>query len=141
MAYRFKPKSLTALYWINPRYWKLSKEEVAKFLGVSPEQVRKATCLQHQVSISWVTDAGNVCSSFFSYRLFGRWEKAVLDLIAGWQDPKTWHCLFSAIEYEFVRFDYPTEMADWIWENLKDRDAEFRDKQRQQDYPNDSLNP
>lgn len=139
MVCQFKRKSLTALQWINPRYWKLSKEEVAQFLGVSPEQVRKATCLQHQVSISWVSNAGKVCCSFFSYRLFGRWEKAVLDLIAGWQDFKTWHRLLSAMEYEFLRFDYPTEMADWIWENLKDRDAEFIDKQRQQDWPSDSA--
>ncbi len=119
-------KSLTALCWINPKSWNFSKQEISDALQIPVERVKKATNLQHQVCLSWYNEAGVVCWSFYSYRIFTRWQDAVLELIRSWIDWNTWERLAETIEYELARFNYPAEMADWIWENLKDRDLELR---------------
>lgn len=119
-------KSLTSLRWINPKAWKLSKQEIADALGIPVGRVIKATCLQHQVTVSWRNERGQVCRCFYSYRLFTRWQNAVLGLIRTWSDLQTWERLASVIEYELERFPYPEEMGNWIWENLKERECELR---------------
>ncbi len=124
-------KSLTALCWINPKAWHLSKQEISEALNIPVERVKNATCRQHQVCISWYNEAGVVCWSFFSYRLFARWQDAVLALMRSWIDWNTWERLAGTIEYELARFNYPREMADWIWENLLDRDLELRTAARE----------
>ncbi|HIK27745.1 MAG: hypothetical protein N3E45_16290 [Oscillatoriaceae bacterium SKW80] len=138
MAYQWrpkkeKPKSLTVLGWLRPKLWRLSKEEIAEVLKIPVERVKNATCREHQVCISWYNEQGVTCWSFFSYRLFLRWQNQVIALIRTWVKWETWERLVETIEYEFSRFCYSIEMRNCIWHNLLEQERNLSSLRRATD--------
>lgn len=116
---RSKRQSLTASGKIHPERWKtIPKGEVARALresqGLAVKQVRKVYHLQHQICISYIDVYGNVCSSFFSYRLFESWQKAVESLIYTCSSLKELYNLRRIIQYDLDYFPYISNIADKI---------------------------
>ncbi|MCL1474324.1 hypothetical protein [Argonema antarcticum] len=121
---RPKGQSLTAASKIHPETWNISKEEAAKALkafGIPVKEIKKVTCLKHQVCISYQNQAGFGCCSFFSYRIFARWQQAVEKLIADSHTISEWESLGDIIEYDLVKFPYPRQIANALWDALKHR--------------------
>ncbi|MBD2183587.1 hypothetical protein [Aerosakkonema funiforme] len=124
-----KSQSLIAAGKIKPIEWNISKEEAAQALsnfGVPVREVKKVTCLKHQVCVSYWDMDGKVCCSFFSYRIFARWQKAVEQLIQNCHTFGEWDRLGDVIQYDLLRFRYPVEMANKIWDMLKNRCYQIR---------------
>ncbi|MBV8886528.1 MAG: hypothetical protein JO235_21380 [Chroococcidiopsidaceae cyanobacterium CP_BM_RX_35] len=129
--YRFKGQSLTAAGKLHPERWKsIPKGEVARVLrenqGLSVKQVKKVHHLQHQICISYIDIDGNVCSSFFSYRLFESWQKAVESLIYTCSNLKELYNLRRIIQYDLYYFPYPSNIAGRISTVLESRFYELR---------------
>ncbi|MFB2918510.1 MULTISPECIES: hypothetical protein [Aerosakkonema] len=129
-----KPKgqSLTTAGKIHPERWNISKDEAyvaLKALDIPVREIKKVNCLQHQVCVSYWNEAGQVCSSFFSYRCFARWQQAVEKLIADLQNISEWESLGDIIEYDLLRFPYPPEMTDAIWDKLRERFYQLKARQ------------
>ena len=126
---RLKSQSLIATGKINPIEWYISKSEAAialKDFGIPVKEVKKVRCLKHQVCVSYWDINGKVCCSFFSYRIFERWQKAVERLIQNCQVFGEWERLRDIIHYDMLKFTYPVEMADRIWDTLKNRWYQLR---------------
>lgn len=118
-----KGKSLIAAGKINPIQWQITKSEAEialKQLGLPVLEIKRVKCLKYQVCVSYWNTDGKVCSSFFSYRVFERWQKAVETLIQDCQTFEEWDSLGESIEYDLIHFPYPVEMADQIWDAFKD---------------------
>lgn len=114
--YRRQGKSLISSGKINP-HWRLTEQEICQALsalGVKAITLKKVHYLKHQVCISWWDENGDVCSSFFSYRIFGRWQAQVERLIYSCQSLKELYILMGYIQYELDYFPYPVEIADAI---------------------------
>ena len=82
--YRRKGRNLIASNKIKPEQWNISQTEAKEALkakGYDVKQIKKIHCLKHQVCISYWDATGNICSSFFSYRIFARWQKEAEKLI------------------------------------------------------------
>ncbi len=82
--YRRQGQSLIAANKIKPQLWHISDPEAKEALIVQGERVqkiKKIRRLKHQVCISYWNEQGGVCSSFFSYRIFARWQNEVKKLI------------------------------------------------------------
>ena len=129
--YRPKGQSLTAAGKLHPEQWKrIPKGEIARALieseGLSVKEVKKVHHLQHQVCISFIDIAGNVCSSFFSYRIFDSWQKVVEQLIYVCLDLKELYSLRRIIQHELAYFPYPVEMADEVSTAMENRFYELR---------------
>ena len=129
--YRRPGKSLIAAGKLNPQRWhNLSKGEIARALreheGLSVKEVKKVHHLQHQVSISYVTTEGITCSSFFSYRIFESWQKAVERLIYSCHSLKEFYSLRRYIQYDLDYFPYLVEMSDAIALCLENRECHLR---------------
>ncbi len=123
-ADRLKNQSLIAVGKISPIQWNITKSEAEialKQIGLPVLEVKRVKCLKHQVCISYWNTDGKVCSSFFSYRIFERWQKAVEELIADCCTVEEWDNLGEIVEYDLVKFFYPVEMASQIWDALRDR--------------------
>lgn len=119
---RPKGQSLTAAGKIKPQQWNLSKDEAAEALraiGIPVKEIKKIRCLRHQVCLSYWDEAGNVCSSFFSYRRFAQWQQSVEVLIGNCQSIPAWEQLGDIIEYDLLQFPYTVEMGNAIWDALK----------------------
>ncbi|WP_333183908.1 hypothetical protein [Microcoleus sp. B3-D7] len=65
-------QSLTASGWLEPKCWQISKIEAAEALRMPVNRLVKVYTKQHQVIVLYLKKKGQKCSSFFSYRLFGR---------------------------------------------------------------------
>lgn len=120
-AEHLKNQSLITAGKINPIKWNISKSEAEialKQIGLPVLEVKRVKCLKHQACISYWNTEGKVCSSFFSYRIFERWQKAVEELIADCCTVEEWDNLGDIIQYELIKFLYPVEMADRIWDAL-----------------------
>ena len=110
-------KSLIAAGFLNPQRWhNLSKGEIARALrehqGLSVKEVKKVHHLKHQVCISYITTKGITCSSFFSYRIFESWQKAVESLIYNCHSLKELYTLTRHIQYDIDYFPYLVEISD-----------------------------
>jgi len=109
---------------IKPDQWHFSDAEVKEALkvkGYDVKQVKKIRCLKHQVCISYWDAKGNVCSSFFSYRIFARWQTEVEKLIYCCPTLQEWQRLNHILQYEFVYYNYLSEMSDVLSTALENR--------------------
>ncbi len=132
--YRRPGKSLIAAGKLNPVQWHklIAKGEIARTLkeheGLSVKEVKKVHHLQHQVCISYVTTEGITCSSFFSYRIFESWQKAVENLIYNCHSLKELYSLMRCIQYDLDYFPYPVEISDAITFTIENHQYQLRAK-------------
>ena len=115
--YRRKGKNLIATNKIKPEQWNISDaetKEALKVKGYDVKQIKKIHLLKHQVCISYWDVKGNICSSFFSYRIFARWQEEVEKLIYTCQTLKEWAKLNYVMKYEFAYYHYPSEIEDTL---------------------------
>ncbi|MEH2236311.1 hypothetical protein [Nostoc sp.] len=113
--YRRKGKNLIATNKIKPEQWNISDtetKEALKVKGYDVKQIKKIHLLKHQVCISYWDAKGNICSSFFSYRIFARWQEEAEKLIYACQTLKEWAKLNYVMKYEFAYYHYPSEIED-----------------------------
>jgi hypothetical protein len=73
------------------------------------------------VCISYWDEKGNVCSGFFSYRIFTRWQIEVEKLIERCQTLKEWRHLNHIMQYEFAYYPYPRDMDNALHNALENR--------------------
>lgn len=122
--YRRKRRNLINTNKIKPEQWKFSKTEVKAALkaqGYDVKQIKKIHCLKYQICISYWDTKGNVCSSFFSYRIFPRWQREVEKLIYSCQTAKEWKKLNYLLHCEFTCYCYPREMENVLYTALENR--------------------
>lgn len=115
--YRQKGQSLISANKINPENWHLSDAEIGqalKPLDITIKKVKKIRYLKHQVCISWWDEQGNVCSSFFSYRIFACWQAEVERLINACHTLKEFYRIIEYIQYDVEHYPYPLEMSDAV---------------------------
>ena len=128
--YRRRGKSLIASGKLNPIQWhKIPFGEIARALkdhaGLSVKEVKKVRHLKHQVCISYINTKGKICCSFFSYRIFESWQKAVERLIYACRSLKELYRLSRYIQYDLDYFPYPVEISDAIAFNLENRSSQL----------------
>ncbi|MCC3405580.1 MAG: hypothetical protein JGK17_08300 [Microcoleus sp. PH2017_10_PVI_O_A] len=111
-------QSLTASGWLKPQRWQISKTEAAEALKMPVNRIVKVYPKQHQVIVVYLNKKGQKCSSFFSYRLFARWEKETIAAIASCRNQQTLAPLEIIVQYDIEHFKYPVQSADAIWEAL-----------------------
>ena len=127
--YRHKGQSLISANKISLENWHLSDEEIRqalKPLNITINKVKKIHYLKHQVCISWWDKQGNVCSSFFSYRIFARWQAEVERLINACHTLKEFYILIGYIQYDVEHYPYPLEMSDAIAIARENRECQLR---------------
>ena len=127
--YRRKGQSLISAKKISPENWHLSAEEIRQaleLLNITVKTVKKVHYLKHQVCISWWDEKGKVCSSFFSYRIFARWQAEVERLIWACHSLKEFYKVILYIQYDLDYFPYPVEVSDAIARALENRETELR---------------
>jgi hypothetical protein len=73
---------------------------------------------QHQVIVVYLNKKGQKCSSFFSYRLFARWQQEAIAAIASCRNQQILAPLEVIVQYDLEHFKYPVAIADAIWEAL-----------------------
>lgn len=123
-SYRRKGHSLIRANKIKPEQWFISHPEAKAALnakGYKVKQIKKIHSLKHQVCISYWDEKGNICSSFFSYRIFQRWQQEVKQLIDTCQTLSNWQILNHILKYEFLYYQYFPDMADAISNALENR--------------------
>lgn len=111
-------QSLTASGWLKPQRWQISKIEAAEALRMPVNRIVKVYPKQHQVIIVYLNKKGQKCSSFFSYRLFARWEQEAIAAIASCRNQQILAPLEIIVQYDLEHFKYPVAIADAIWEAL-----------------------
>jgi hypothetical protein len=117
-----KVQSLISANKIKPEVWRLSESVIIETLrnrGLDVKKIKKLKYLQHQVCISYWDEKGGVCSGFFSYRIFERWQCAVQRLVYNCGSLYEMHCLNKLIDYEFARYPYPVEIEAAIRETIE----------------------
>lgn len=122
--YRRKGQSLIAANKIKPEKWDISNSEAKEALqaqGYNVKEIKKIRCLTHQVCISYWDEKGNVCSGFFSYRIFTRWQIEVEKLIERCQTLKEWRHLNHIMQYEFAYYPYPKNIDNALHNALENR--------------------
>ncbi|MDF5726571.1 MAG: hypothetical protein PUP92_00675 [Rhizonema sp. PD38] len=132
--YRRKGQSLISADKINPQQWNISAREAKEALkaqGYQVKQIKKIRCLRHQVCISYWDEKGNICSSFFSYRIFTRWQKEVDKLVNLCPSLKELVQLNGILQYEFDYYSYPREMEDALASSIENRLSELKATARQ----------
>jgi hypothetical protein len=111
-------QSLTASGWLKPQRWQISKTEAAEALRMSVKRIVKVYPKQHQVIVVYLNKKGQKCSSFFSYRLFARWQQEAIATIASCRNHQTLAPLEIIVQYDLEHFKYPVAIGDAIWEAL-----------------------
>lgn len=132
--YRRKGKNLISANKIKPQEWQISEPEAQEALqgkGYDVKQIKKIHCLKYQVCISYWDNKGNICSSFFSYRIFIRWHEEAEKLIDGCQNLKAWARLNHIMSYEFVYYNYLSEMEYALYQALENRLSELKITEQQ----------
>jgi hypothetical protein len=122
--YRRQGKNLISTNKIKPKTWQISNTEAKEALkakGYDVKEVKKIHCLKHQVSISFWDTKGNICSSFFSYRIFARWQSEVEKLINNCENLKAWTKLNYILNYEFRYYSYLSNIENAIHQALENR--------------------
>ncbi|KAF3885631.1 MULTISPECIES: hypothetical protein [Nostocales] len=120
--YRRKGQSLIASNKIKPEEWEISNAEAKHALkaqGCKVKEIKKIRCLKHQVCISYWDEKGGVCSGFFSYRIFTKWQVEVEKLVNACQSLKEWVLLDRIMKYEFACYPYLKDMEDVLRNALK----------------------
>jgi hypothetical protein len=110
--------SLTASGWLKPQCWQISKTEAAEALRMPVNRIVKVYPKQHQVIVVYLNKKGQKCSSFFSYRLFARWQQEAIAAIASCRNQQILAPLEVIVQYDLEHFKYPVAIADAIWEAL-----------------------
>ncbi|MBD1928833.1 hypothetical protein H6F74_21670 [Trichocoleus sp. FACHB-90] len=113
------PRSLTATGWLKPTRWQISRQEAADALLMPLERIVKVYPKRHQVIVVFLNEQGQKCSSFFSYRLFARWQTEAIAAILSC-NLEVLASLEEVVQYDIQRFNYLPEMADAIWDALLD---------------------
>lgn len=113
-------QSLTGSGWLKPLLWQISPEEAADALKIPVERIVKVHHKRHQVIMVYLNEQGQKCSSFFSYRLFARWQKETIEAILSCSILQTLEPLEEIVQYEIEHFHYPVEIANAIWGALLD---------------------
>jgi len=137
--YRRKGRNFIAANKIKPELWQISNREAKQALktkGYQIKQIKKIHCLKHQVCISYWDTAGNICSSFFSYRIFGRWQQEVENLIYTCQTLKEWARVNYVMKYELAYYSYPSEIEDALCAALENRLYVLKETLEQAVYQN-----
>ncbi len=132
--YRRKGKNLIATNKIKPEQWNISDaetKEALKVKGYDVKQIKKIYLLKHQVCISYSDAKGNMCSSFFSYRIFARWQEEAQKLIYTCQTLKEWAKLNYLMKYEFAYYHYPSEIEDALGAILETHLCVLKETERQ----------
>ncbi|MCC3570445.1 MAG: hypothetical protein JGK30_06635 [Microcoleus sp. PH2017_40_RAT_O_B] len=111
-------QSLTASGWLKPQRWQISKMEAAEALRMPVNRIVKVYPKQHQVIVVYLNKKGQKCSSFFSYRLFARWQQETIATIASCRNQQTLAPLEIIVQYDLEHFKYPVAIGDAIWEAL-----------------------
>jgi hypothetical protein len=111
-------QSLTASGWLKPQCWQISKIEAAEALRMPVNCIVKVYPKQHQVIVVYLNKKGQKCSSFFSYRLFARWQQETIAAIASCRNQQTLAPLEIIVQYDLEHFKYPVAITDAIWEAL-----------------------
>jgi len=111
-------QSLTASGWLKPQCWQISKIEAAEALRMPVNRIVKVYPKQHQVIVVYLNQKGQKCSSFFSYRLFARWQQEAIAAIASCRNQQSLAPLEVIVQYDLEHFKYPVQSADAIWEAL-----------------------
>ncbi|WP_341733757.1 hypothetical protein [Microcoleus sp. EPA2] len=111
-------QSLTASGWLKPQRWQISKKEAAEALRMPVNRIVKVYPKQHQVIVVYLNKKGQKCSSFFSYRLFARWQQEAIAAIASCRNQQILSPLEVIVQYDLEHFKYPVAIADAIWEAL-----------------------
>ncbi|MBD2353682.1 hypothetical protein H6G41_03420 [Tolypothrix sp. FACHB-123] len=123
-SYRRKGQSLIRANKIKPEQWFISHPEAKAALnakGYKVKQIKKIHSLKHQVCISYWDEKGNICSSFFIYRIFQRWQQEVEKLIDTCQTLSDWKILNHILKHEFLYYQYFQEMVKAISTALENR--------------------
>ncbi|HLO84302.1 MAG TPA: hypothetical protein VK203_04700 [Nostocaceae cyanobacterium] len=121
---RRQGKNLISTNKIKPEKWNISPAEAKEALqakGYDVKEVKKISCLKHQVCISFWDNQGNICSSFFSYRIFARWQQDVEKLIYNCENVKAWKKINYILGYEFDYYQYPHEIEEALKTALENR--------------------
>ncbi|WP_017651223.1 hypothetical protein [Fortiea contorta] len=124
IQYRRQGKNLIAINKIKPEQWHILETEAKEALqaqGYKVKQIKKITSLKHQVCISFWDCQGNVCSSFFSYRIFARWHSEVAKLVESCQTSKELIKLNHFVQYEFACYYYPNDVETALQQALENR--------------------
>lgn len=132
--YRRKGQSLISANKIQPELWHISHaeaKEALKAIGHNVKHIKKISKLKHQVCISFWDEKGGVCSGFFSYRIFTRWQREVSQLIYCCQTLNDWQELNHIMKYEFAYYPYEREMEDALNEELENRSCVLNATSRQ----------
>ncbi|PSB36610.1 hypothetical protein C7B69_04435 [filamentous cyanobacterium Phorm 46] len=111
-------QSLTASGWLKPQCWQISKTEAAEALKMPVNRIVKVYPKQHQVIVVYLNEKGQKCSSFFSYRLFARWEQETIAAIASCRNQQALAPLEIIVQYDLEHFNYPVQSANQIWDTL-----------------------
>ena|ERR687886_1270852 len=123
-------QSLTASGWLKPQCWQISKKEAAEALRMPVNRIVKVYPKRHQVIVVYLNKKGQKCSSFFSYRLFARWEQEAIATIASCRNQQTLAPLEIIVQYDLEHFKYPVAIADAIWEALLNHIRHLNREQR-----------
>ena len=123
-------QSLTASGWLKPHCWQISKKEAAEALRMPVNRIVKVYPKQHQVIVVYLNKKGQKCSSFFSYRLFARWEQEAIAAIASCRNQQILAPLEVIVQYDLEHFKYPVAIADAIWEALLNHIRHLNREQR-----------
>lgn len=123
-------QSLTASGWLKPQRWQISKTEAAEALRMPVNRIVQVFPKQHQVIIVYLNKKGQKCSSFFSYRLFARWQQEAIATIASCRNQQTLAPLEIIVQYDLEHFKYPVAIADAIWQALLNRIRQVITEQR-----------
>ncbi|MBD2664481.1 hypothetical protein B6N60_03805 [Richelia sinica FACHB-800] len=122
--YRRQRKNLISTHKIKPEHWQISEAEAKLALiakGFKVKEIKKIHCLKYQVSISFWDMQGNICCSFFSYRIFALWQREVEKLIDNCQSLKAWARLNYLMSYEFAYYHYLGETEQALHQALENR--------------------
>jgi hypothetical protein len=119
-----KGQGLIASNRIKPEEWKISNAEAKDALkaqGCNVKEIKKIRCLKHQVCISYWDEKGGVCSGFFSYRIFMKWQVEVEKLVNTCQTLREWFLLARIMKYEFAYYPYLKDIKDTLNNALNNR--------------------
>jgi hypothetical protein len=123
-------QSLTASGWLKPQRWQISKMEAAEALRMPANRIVKVYPKQHQVIVVYLNKKGQKCSSFFSYRLFARWQQEVIAASGSCRNQQILAPLEVIVQYDLEHFKYPVAIADAIWEALLNHIRHLNREQR-----------
>jgi hypothetical protein len=120
-------QSITGAGLVYPNCWQISHTEAAEALEMPVERIVKIVPRRYQICIVYLNEAGQKCSSFFSYRRFSRYQQEVQEAICSCKNLQSLEFLAEIIQYDLCHFRYHrVEIADALWDTLLQRLAELR---------------